>query len=104
MFFGGMRMKIPQHVRIGGHLFQVSIVEIVNKHVPRRAEIDHLENKIRIDGAMSHSRQEQSLLHEILHEIDQQCAIGLDEDAVARLAESLYAAIKINKLHFGLED
>ncbi|MEW6661976.1 MAG: hypothetical protein ACOY9Y_09680 [Bacillota bacterium] len=97
-------MKIPERVEIGGHVFRISIVEVVNKHTPRRAEIDHLAGEIRIDAAMAHSRQEQSLLHEILHEVDQQFATGLDEATLARLAEGLYAVLKLNHLHFGFGD
>ncbi len=96
-------MKLPEKVKIGGHTFNVTLVEVVNKHSPRRAEIDHLEGEIRIKTEMCHSKQEQSLLHEILHELDQQCATGLDEETLIRLAEGLYDVLKTNKLYFGLE-
>ncbi|HHY95080.1 MAG TPA: hypothetical protein GX513_08740 [Firmicutes bacterium] len=97
-------MKLPKMVTIGGHCFTVELVDVVNKHVPRRGEIQHLDVRIRIDRTMAHSRQEESLLHECLHEIDQQLALGLGEEVISRLSEALYAAIKVNRLYFGLDD
>lgn len=97
-------MEIPSAVAIGGHRFTVDLVEVVNKHIPRRGEIDHLTTTIRIDRSMAHSRQEECLLHECLHEIDQQLALGLPEDTINRLSEALYAVIKTNRLYFGLGD
>ncbi|MCL5045571.1 MAG: hypothetical protein M1598_01990 [Actinobacteria bacterium] len=92
---------IPDRLMIGGHEFQVEFVEVVNKHVSRRAEIDHLAGKIRIDASMMASRQEESLLHEVLHELDQQCHVGLSEEDLWRLAEGLYAVLKVNGIQFG---
>lgn len=94
-------MAIPDKVQIGGHSFIVKRVDVVDKHNPKRGEIRYLENQILIDSTMAESRQEQSLLHEILHEIDQQCALGLEERDVWRLAEALYAVLCNNKLVFG---
>ncbi len=94
-------MPLPVAVNIGGHRFSVELVDVVNKYQPRRGEIRHLEGRILIDSSMMESRREQSLLHEILHEIDQQCGLGLEETDVGRLAEALYAVLVNNRLTFG---
>lgn len=92
-----MRLKLV------GICLRLQSFDVVNKHVPRRAEVDHLAGEIRIDSGMMHSKQEQSLFHEILHEVDQQCATSLNEETVSRLAESLFDVIKYNGLYFGLD-
>ena len=52
---------------------------------------------------VGHASIDSTLLHEIIHAIDFNVALGLEEDQVIRLTSGLYAAIRDNKLNF-LED
>ena len=91
-------MKIPNSVKIGAHIFEVQMVEVVNKEMPRRGEIDHEQNTIRLDKTMAQSKIEECLLHEIIHELDEELLIGLSEDALSRLSYALYGVLVDNDL------
>ena len=91
-------MKIPNSVKIGAHIFEVQMVEVVNKEMPRRGEIDHQQNTIRLDKTMAQSKIEEGLFHEILHELDVEIDIGLGEQGVGRLSYALYGVLVDNDL------
>ena len=56
--------------------------------------------EIRIDGVLvdGHPHLFATLLHEVLHEVNDQCRLHLDEDNVNRLANGLAAFLQDNKL------
>ncbi len=86
-------------VKIGPHWFDVEMVEVVNKNVPRYGQMNSTEGRILIDIEIPKSRQEEVLLHEVLHELDyslEDCK--LSEETVGRLAYGFYMFLVDNKL------
>ena len=93
-----MDIQIPNKVKIGPHMFEVQLVEVVNKSEPRRAEINMLNNCIRIDSTMVVSKQEEGFFHEVFHEISTSLGVELEENDVMRLSYGIYMVLKDNDL------
>ena len=91
-------MEIPKKVKIGPHWFDIEITEVVNKFIPRKGEINLVENTIKIDKSMAQSKQEETFFHEALHEISNAVAVELDEEDVTRLAYGFYMFLVDNEL------
>ena len=91
-------MEIPKKVKIGPHWFDIEITEVVNKFIPRKGEINLVENTIKIDKSMAQSKQEETFFHEALHEISAAVAVELDEGDVTRLAYGFYMFLVDNEL------
>ncbi len=89
-------MKIPNPTKIGPHLFEVLFVDVVNKDIPRRGEVDPQNNTIRLDKTMNKSKIEETWFHEVIHEIDYSLDLGLGEEGVGRLAYAVYMVLKDN--------
>lgn len=92
-------MALPQNVNILGINFEVLEVEVVNKEIPRKGEIDFLKNVIKVDESMPADSKEQVLIHEILHGILD--LLGLDEIneneyAVQSIATAIHHVFKSN--------
>ena len=102
-------MKIPLKVKLGGHTFLINQGQKVfeeyfkgddDEH--RKAGITYLGgNLILIDRTNARQQQEESFLHEIIHQIffrmgrNKECE---DEQLVQGLASWLYSFLKDNKL------
>jgi len=94
-------VNIPKRVKIGGHLLDIEFTNDCSK-------IDYNEigktclgkNIIKINKNYPKSRQEECLLHEIIHN----CLFDLDEEQdesmVTRLGTMLYSIIKDNPKMF----
>ena len=91
-------MQIPKKVKIGPHVFTVQLVDVVNKLIPRRGEVDHEANTSRLDKTMAQSKIEECFLHEILHELDEELVLGLGEERVGRVSYALYGVLVDNKM------
>lgn len=94
-------MKIPEKVKIGPHWFDVDIVEVVDVTMGLRGKIDTLSNSIRLMRDQAQSKQEETLFHEVLHEIAASLGIHdaiLDEESITRLAYGFYQFLVDNDL------
>ena len=85
-------------VKIFGHTYQVIFVdEVENKSYPDHSlmgvcKIADLE--IQILDSLPVSRQEETLLHEILHALDAALATNLKEKQIQKLSEGLFQVLK----------
>jgi hypothetical protein len=89
-------MKIPDKVKVGGFVYEVSQTEHLRGSSDCVGEISLTELKIRI-RPMPESRMAQALLHEIVHAIyDNLGFIDVDEQKIDMLANALHALIVDN--------
>jgi len=86
-------MKIPQTLKIGGHIVKVLLVdtEDINNNC---GEQNAARNIIKIRKDMPQTQIESTLIHEIIHH----CNTSLKEDIVGSLSEQLYQVLKDNSL------
>lgn len=85
-------------INILGHTYQVLLVDEVNNqgHEPRSlmGRCSSAELEIQVCKTLPVGRQEETLLHEILHALDAALDTGLKETQVHRLSEGLYQVLK----------
>ena len=86
-------MKIPKSLKIGGHIYDVKLVESddIQKDCGECA-VDKLE--IKIKKTMPQTMQEETLIHEAIHAMN----FGLSEESVQYLSMAFYQFLKDNKL------
>lgn len=85
-----------KQVKIGCHLYQVSEVESVNKFEPRKGEIDYFQRLIKIDKDMTDRDKRETLLHEIIHGIEEFMGIDLEESQIRKLGAGLAMVLEDN--------
>lgn len=102
-------MKIPKKINTGGHVYSVELKKSKDAEKGRNNwGVTFLEDKrIIIDSDIPRSLQEETFLHEVMHVCFNESQMGADisnkvfldeEQMVSRLASSLYAILKDNKL------
>lgn len=93
-------MKIPDKIKIGGHLYKVIFpYTFIERHdIDGLVDQDTLE--IRLSGGdgtgqkLAKSKIEEHFFHEIIHGIDDVYnANGLDEPTIKRLGQGLYQVL-----------
>lgn len=84
-----------QSLTIFGKPYQVQYVDNINDG-DQFGEINTGTGIISVLNTSSAQMQEETLLHEIIHAIDEDMGIGLNEKQVQRLSVSLYAVLKEN--------
>ena len=92
-------MKKYKHLKIAGHKVQVKW--LTEKEIGTiSGQCWQKHNIIKINNQLPESRQEEVLLHEILHFIHSNLGYEKDEQLVTALGEALYQVLKDNKINF----
>ena len=91
-------MTIPKKVRV---LFkEYTIEEQINLHDEEGelyGQIDFLQEKILLNAEASEEAKKATLIHEIVHALDEMYKIGLEEEQVEKLGNALYMLSRDNK-------
>jgi len=94
-------MKIPGEIKIGGIIYTIELIDEVIDDMHNAeftGRVIFKENKIKILKSYPVERQFRTLLHEIMHIIDEDLKIGFEENAICRLEVGLYSVLKENNL------
>ena len=92
-------MKIPKHLKIGGHIYRVYYFDRGKKDANERlGSTKPYQNKIWITTDVPQSHQESTLLHEILEIINSLNDLELTENKICVLETNLYQILSENKL------
>lgn len=90
-------MEIPQKIKIGGHTYTIIVTDDKNiVDEDSYGNRDDSKMEIALSKKVFHSQQEETLLHEILHCINNE----LSEVTIQNIAQGLYQVLKDNKLQF----
>lgn len=89
-------MRIPDKVKIGAHWFKVEYKSDNDDGYEHSGTRFAWQGKIRIQKDLIPSKQKSVFLHEIIHEIDWQHGLKLQENQVESLAEGLYQVLTDN--------
>lgn len=89
---------IPQRIKIGGHTFDVKLVESIalRDECYGKMWLDKLE--IHIDNSISESLQIETLYHEALHAISELNGLDLEENQVQCIAHGMFQVVKDNEI------
>lgn len=85
-------MKIPKSLKIGGHLYTISLVD--PEDIQDCGQQNRSRNTIKIRNDLPQSQLEETLIHEVLHAING----DLKEETVDFLSMAIYQILKDNKL------
>lgn len=94
-------MKLPDKVKIGGIIYDIELVDEIEDYIHNTefcGRIIFKKNKIRILKSYTFDRQFRTLLHEIIHALDEDLKIGFEENGICRLEAGLYQVLKDNNL------
>lgn len=94
-------MKIPKKLNIGGIEYKIKIVKDNSDGMHEaqyRGKVRFSEDEVDILESYSNESKFRTLLHEIIHILDDNYKLELNEEIIARLASGLYQVLKDNKL------
>jgi len=94
-------MKIPKKINIGGIDFKIEIIKDISNDLniaEYRGKVLFKKDKILILDSYSNKGKFRTLLHEIIHILDDNYRLELTEELIIRLASGLYQVLKDNKL------
>lgn len=86
-------MKIPSHLKIGGHEVRVEVVPLEDC-----GQFDPKTNTISIANSLPRSQQEVTLIHEILHALNQNLDDGMSHIFLESLSQQLYQVFSDNHM------
>jgi hypothetical protein len=83
-------------VKIGNQTYDVFEVECVDKHDTLAGQIKFFESEIRIQKELSIELKQETILHEVIHGIENFFGLDLEEDEVKQLGRGLTMVFKDN--------
>ena len=82
----------------GIDIYDNELSDETNKDVEIFGDMNPKTNKIRLTNKYGQGALESTLIHEVLHAIDDMYGVGLTENAVEALGNGIYTALKDNGL------
>lgn len=89
-------MKISDEITVGAHQLKIVYKDEEKDGFSRSARINNWTSQILLQKGLVESRRESALFHEIVHEIDYQFNLDLDERTTNAIAEMMYQTLKAN--------
>lgn len=91
-------MILPDKIKISGRTYLVEYVDFDERlqQSPITGSVVHYKQKIQIDTAAHREWQEMSLLHEMIHAVDNNLSLDFNEDTIRRLGNGLYQVLNDN--------
>lgn len=86
-------MKIPERLKVGGHTIRVEVVPLDDC-----GSFDPKTNTISISNSLCQSQREVTLIHEVLHALNQNMSEGTLHVFLEGLSQQLYQVLSDNKL------
>lgn len=87
-------MKIPESLKIGGHVYKVSLVRHWKDDDDAQGQTDPEKLTIFINADLGISEQEATLIHEVLHVLNK----TLNHELLDSISEQLYQVLHDNSL------
>lgn len=90
-------MNIPESVKILYKKYNIEIVD--NLHDESNdlyGQIEYIQQEIRLNSGSSEEQQKATLIHEVIHGLDEMYNIGLKEKQVEKLGNAFYMLIRDN--------
>lgn len=87
-------MKRPERIRVLGKRYSINWVEKIDGDLNGQADCDGLEIKV-VDSLKLDTEQD-ILLHEVLHAVEGQMGLDVEDTVIERLATGLLAVLKDN--------
>jgi Zn-dependent peptidase ImmA (M78 family) len=89
-------VPLPTNVRVAGFDFAVSIEAAEDFTDQLFGQVDYRKRSIRISNRADEIRQRETLLHEILHAVDEAVDGDLNEHQISVISRGLFAVLRDN--------
>lgn len=90
-------MTIPEKVKILYKTYEVTGEEnLHDEKTDLYGQIRYIEEVIALNNASSDEQKKATLIHEVLHGIDEMYRVGLEEEQIEKLGNAIYMFIKDN--------
>jgi hypothetical protein len=89
-------VALPTSVRVAGLDFTVGIEDSEDFTDDLFGQVDYRRRRIRISDRADEVRQRETLLHEVIHAVDEAVDADLTEHQVTVIARGLFAVIRDN--------
>ena len=89
-------MKYPKKIKIGAYMYDVAYEANLKIDEGFRACVNFRTHKILIDPAQSDTQKSFTLLHEIMHIINNNYECDLDESNISRIANGILEFLQDN--------
>lgn len=93
-----MKVKVPKKIWIGATDYKIKLSEHLRIDEARFGCIDRRLGTITIDKYQRNTSRSVSFYHEVLHQINDDVTLHLDDDDIDRLATALNLFLVQNKL------
>lgn len=98
-------MQLPKKINILYKEYEVDMQENLHDGGEELyGQIHYLLEKIFLNPASSEEQQKATLIHEVIHGLDDMYNIGLKEKQVEKLGNAIYVFVKDNPEMFGRSD
>jgi len=84
-----MKVKIPKEIKIGAWKYGVDLVRGLKIKDGYWGDTRHTRHTLAIDKDLPNLERDSTLIHEVLHIIDQQFVLKLSEEDITRLENGL---------------
>ena len=84
-----MRIKVPREIKMASHKYTVKFDPHMRHDEACYGQVNHRRQEINIETSVPPSTRNQTLLHEVLHIIDNVYVCGMDEGDLERLSSGL---------------
>ena len=92
-------MKLPDKLKIGGHVVDVRVVS--SREMPEKlGESTEMLNIIRVWDGLPESQTTAIFLHEVVERINSQYELKMEHRQITGLAEALFQILRDNYLDF----
>lgn len=94
----GKHGTLPAKIVCGAYTYKVRhVTRLTNgDHVRLKGQAAHGDGEIRLDRGMTFQHQRETLLHEVLHAVEEERSLDLTENAVNQLSHGLAATLIAN--------
>lgn len=90
--------SLPWRIKVGGHWLRIELHSRQVDAYDKGGSINPFSGIIVLNADLSPSKKWSCLLHEILHELNWQLNLGLDESQISGIAEGLFQVLTDNGL------
>ena len=94
-------MKIPDKIKIGGIEYKIEFIDEIKDNIHTSEYIGRVlfrEQKIKILNSYPIEKKFRVMLHEIIHVLDEDYKMEINEENLCRLEAGLYQVLKDNDL------
>lgn len=82
-----MEIKVPKEIKMGVHPYQIRFNRYLWMEEQLQGSVNRIKQIVEIEADLPQSQRNVTLLHEVIHIINDIYSLRIDDDAIDRLAQ-----------------